>query len=210
MPGQKCSVCSNSHRQEIDRLVADPVNSLRRIAAQFHLSATSLRRHRTLHLVPALAHAVAEKHAKRVEDLAEFEIGRREARVASMNDRWRKLHQIAQERGAGMEDVPGGKTGLLVRHVKGIGSGDNFQEIEEYKVDTGLLREMRAHEQAAAEELGQREIGGSHVTSAGPTVLIFVPSAQMAPGQVPTGSRIIDIVPGPWRGIEAPKNEEQL
>lgn len=54
-----------------------------------------------------------------------------------------------------MKDVPGGNTGLLVRTTKGIGSGDTFQIVDEYAVDTGLLRELREHEKQAAQELGQ-------------------------------------------------------
>jgi hypothetical protein len=46
--------------------------------------------------------------------------------------------------------IPGGTTGLLVRDYKGK---DANQEI--YRVDVGLLQEMRFHEKQAAQELGQ-------------------------------------------------------
>ena len=36
-----------------------------------------------------------------------------------------------------------------------IGVGANQQTIEEYAIDTGLLKEFRAHEQQAAQELGE-------------------------------------------------------
>jgi hypothetical protein len=54
-----------------------------------------------------------------------------------------------------MENVPGGRTGLLVRQIKAVGAGVNRKLVPEYVVDTGLLREIRATAQQAAEELGQ-------------------------------------------------------
>jgi class 3 adenylate cyclase len=42
-----------------------------------------------------------------------------------------------------------------VRNVKGIGAGENYREVREYEVDVALLRELRAHEEQAARELGQ-------------------------------------------------------
>jgi hypothetical protein len=80
-----------------------------------------------------------------------------ERRVASLNDRWNRLRRIMDERSVdpSMKGVPGGTTGLLVRQLKGLGSGDTFQVVEEYAIDTTLLRELREHERQAAQELGQ-------------------------------------------------------
>jgi hypothetical protein len=55
----------------------------------------------------------------------------------------------------GTEEAAGGSTGLLVRTEKVIGTGDKATKITEYAVDTALLKELRAHEQQAAQELGQ-------------------------------------------------------
>lgn len=84
-------------------------------------------------------------------------LGRRERRVRALDDRWRLLLQVIEERAAdpAVSAVPGGSTGMLVRQLKGVGSGDNFQLVEEYEVDTGLLKELREHERQAAQELGQ-------------------------------------------------------
>ena len=71
------------------------------------------------------------------------------------------MRQVIDERGgsAGLSDVPGGTTGLLVKDYKGK---DADQPV--HKVDTSLLAELRAHEKQAAEELGQwsekRELTG--------------------------------------------------
>jgi hypothetical protein len=55
----------------------------------------------------------------------------------------------------------GGETGLLVRQIKLAASGAT---VEEFAVDTGLLKELRAHQEQAAKELGQwtekREVTG--------------------------------------------------
>jgi hypothetical protein len=53
--------------------------------------------------------------------------------------------------------APGWKTGLMVRTEKQIGAGEKAIRVVEFAVDTGLLRELRAHEEQAAKELGQWE-----------------------------------------------------
>ena len=66
------------------------------------------------------------------------------------------MTEVIRQRAVNLKDVPGGgNTGLLVRQVKGIGKGEDFQVVEEYAVDTGLLRELREHEKQAAIELGE-------------------------------------------------------
>lgn len=84
-------------------------------------------------------------------------IARREKRVAALHDRWRRMHRVIDERAESdrMADVPGGTTGLLAHTVKGVGRGEDFQLIDLYEVDTGLLKELREHEKQAAQELGQ-------------------------------------------------------
>lgn len=67
------------------------------------------------------------------------------------------MQQVIAERAEDIElqDVAGGKTGLIVHNVKGVGKGEDFQLIDLYEVDTGLLKELREHEKQAAQELGQ-------------------------------------------------------
>jgi hypothetical protein len=80
-----------------------------------------------------------------------------ENRVTALMRRAALLETIRRERGKSeeMAGVPGGKTGLIVHQVKGIGKGEDFQLVDLYMVDCGLLSEMRAHEQQIAKELGQ-------------------------------------------------------
>jgi hypothetical protein len=60
------------------------------------------------------------------------------------------MRRVIDERAAWADfaDVPGGTTGLLVKDYKG-------KEADQlvYKVDTGLLGELRGHERQAAAEL---------------------------------------------------------
>lgn len=80
-----------------------------------------------------------------------------QSRVSALEDRWERMRRVISERAADpeMQDVPGGKTGLLCMTFKQLGSGLTATVVREYKVDTALLYELREHEQQAAEELGQ-------------------------------------------------------
>jgi hypothetical protein len=106
-----------------------------------------------------------EEFAARIEELREqFDIAvqrhavaKRLRRVKALNDRWMRMQKVIEERAAdpAMQEVPGGKTGLLVHDVKVVGGGDNVRVVDLYQVDTGLLKELREHERQAAQELGQ-------------------------------------------------------
>lgn len=107
-------------------------------------------------------------------------IANRQNRVAALNDRWQRIQQVIEARAAdpAMQRAAGGSTGLLVRKVvlvKVYNSATEVEEIEddeapegdllfsakrsveveEFALDTGLLRELREHEKQAAQELGQ-------------------------------------------------------
>jgi DNA-binding XRE family transcriptional regulator len=86
-------------------------------------------------------------------------IADRVKRVLALDDRWQRMKTVIEERADSkeMEHVPGGKTGLLVHQIKAVGRGEDFQLIDLYVVDDGLLSEMRATEKQAAIEAGQWE-----------------------------------------------------
>ncbi len=112
--------------------------------------------------------AARKKSSKRYRDLREvFEkealeegLARRAVRVAEKMKRHQLLRQVIEERGRAnyMQEVEGGKTGLLVRDFKGA----LYQPV--YKVDAALLKEMRDLEREIAIELGEwtekRELAG--------------------------------------------------
>lgn len=84
-------------------------------------------------------------------------IAKRVKRIERCSQTWESAKRLIAERAADpkMQGVPGGTTGLLVHQLKGIGKGDDYQVVDEYAVDTGLLREMRELEKQVATELGQ-------------------------------------------------------
>lgn len=88
-------------------------------------------------------------------------------RLNEYQTRWDKMRTVIEERAVAveMQEVAGGKTGLLVRTLKSIGSGEKAATVEEFAVDTGLLREIRELELQVSKELGQfiekHEVGGT-------------------------------------------------
>lgn len=107
-----------------------------------------------------------------------------ENRVDALSERWRRLQRVIDARAQEMAgECAGGETGLLVRQVKFVKvlelqkatarrlaageideddlSDEDFaptrqvRPVLEYAVDTGLLAEVRHHEEQAAKELGQ-------------------------------------------------------
>lgn len=83
----------------------------------------------------------------------------KENRLRALDARWRLLQRVIEERAESeiMQTAPGGKTGLMVHTVKGLGSGPTFERVDLFTVDTGLLAELRDHEKQAAIEMGQWE-----------------------------------------------------
>jgi len=82
-----------------------------------------------------------------------------EQRIAALNDRWLRLQRVIAARSTDPKYVKGagGGTGLLAHKIKAVGSGDNTLIVDEFEVDTGLLKELREIEKQAAIELGQWE-----------------------------------------------------
>ena len=141
-------------RERAAQLVADGQQNDTQIAAALQIGGRTLDYWK----VRPEFHARVEAHLAAFREKIRAEgIANRQNRVDALNDRWGKLHQIAQERGAdpAMATIPGGTTGYLVHQVKQLGGGPSAQIIDEYVLDTGLLSELRANEQQAAKELGQ-------------------------------------------------------
>lgn len=78
-------------------------------------------------------------------------------RIREYERRWDRMRTVIEERAVApeMQQIAGGRTGLLVRTEKGIGSGEKAVIVEEFAVDTGLLREIRELELQVSKELGQ-------------------------------------------------------
>lgn len=134
-------------------LVAEDTLTDQQIAAACGVTDRTIWRWKKL----AVFLAAVDAHRTRWRDEIEQQgIANRKNRVDALNERWRLMRQVIEERAASRdEEAPGAGTGLLVRQIKSIGFGENNQTVEEYTVDTGLLKELRAHEEQAAKELGQ-------------------------------------------------------
>lgn len=111
------------------------------------------------------------QHVAEIQERVRSEgLGRLDKRMAGYEKRHALMMQVIDERGQQMatnedgEIIPGGSTGLLVRQYKSIGTGPNARQVEEYHVDTGLLRELRELEKQIAQDAGQfaerQEISG--------------------------------------------------
>ncbi len=140
--------------EQAAQLIAAGDLSLTEIAERLEVDRRTLHRWRQ---APEFASRV-DQHIEEIRrEIRRHGIGVVERRVTALDDRWRRLQRVMDERGAApeMADVPGGSTGLLVRRVKRIGAGPSVKTIEEFAVDTRLLSELREHEKQAAQELGQ-------------------------------------------------------
>jgi len=106
---------------------------------------------------PAFAARVDEISAEICEKALKEGISRREKRLAVQNDTHNKLLVVIQERAKDpeLQTVPGGKTGLVCKTVKGIGKGDDFRVVEQYATDTDTIKAILSIHEQTAKELGQ-------------------------------------------------------
>jgi predicted DNA-binding protein (UPF0251 family) len=143
----------NSKRIEAAALVAVDALSDEDIADKVGVARSTLNRWKEHSEFKARVSQIITEAREKLEGKGVVE---KQNRLAALNDRWGRMRRVIEQRAENLKDIPGGgNTGLLVRQVKGIGKGEDFQVVEEYAVDTGLLREMREHERQAAQELGE-------------------------------------------------------
>lgn len=129
---------------------------------------------------PRFLDAVNEHTARVQAAMLQLDIAKRHKRVAILDSLLTGSLQIIEERAAvyargeseptdGGGDLaqdtdpdgepwvaPGASTGLLVRQVKIIGTGNNAMKTIEYQVDTGLVKQIESLMDKAASELGQK------------------------------------------------------
>lgn len=104
------------------------------------------------------------KFAQRVDDLVSnyaaralnAGLARKERRLRVLNEMHDKILQVIDERGedVSMATIPGGKTGIVVRNLKSIGKGDDFQVVESYEIDIGAIRTIASLQEQVVKELG--------------------------------------------------------
>lgn len=132
-----------------------------RIAAELNLNRHTIgewRKHPEF-LARIEDHLAAFREAMLSEGIAE-----KAYRMHVLQTRHEQIAQVFAERAkaADMQKVPGGKTGLLVRKLKGVGKGQDYKVVEEFEGDTGLLAAERdTLEQAKREMEAVEGAGGS-------------------------------------------------
>lgn len=161
-------------------LAADDISD-REIAAKLHISRTTLH---TWKQHPEFAGRVGGERGQIQAGMLKLAIAKKHERVKVLDDLQTDLLTIRQARAAeyaalaaqraaepetkrvsrevfgGRGEVPaGGETGLILRTIKQIGSGPMATIVEEFGIDTGMIREIRALHEQAARELGQWDSG---------------------------------------------------
>ncbi|MDB5349482.1 MAG: Helix-turn-helix of insertion element transposase [Planctomycetota bacterium] len=163
-------------------LAADNLTD-RQISAKLDIARSTLS---VWKLHPEFAARVDEFRAEIRESIRKKGIAVKENRVRALNTRWKALHRVIEARAAEMEEIPGGDTGLLCHTVRGIGRGEDFERIDVYEVDTGLLRELRETEKQAAQELGQWAEKHEHTgPDGGALILTFKAAIEKVYGERP-------------------------
>jgi len=99
--------------------------------------------------------AVKDADAKLLAAALRLPVARKHHRMKVLNDLHMKALTVIDERADERAyDAPGMGSGLVVHQTKQIGSGKYAQTIDEFAVDTGLMREIRAIQEQAAKETG--------------------------------------------------------
>ena len=141
-------------RETAAQFVADDRLTDREIAEQCGIDKATLERWKLQPSFKTRVQAIVAEYAKRA---LKHGIARRERRMGVLNELHNKLLQVIDERAKSeeMAAVPGGRTGIVTKTVKGVGKGEDFRTVEEYRVDTASIAEIRDIQKQAAEELGQ-------------------------------------------------------
>jgi hypothetical protein len=85
----------------------------------------------------------------------------RDNRLKLQQDIANRLLMVIEDRAAAYANAPGGRSGLLAMDYKG--AGEDMREV--YKVDTGVLSELRELQKQIATELGQWQEPASQAVS---------------------------------------------
>lgn len=93
------------------------------------------------------------------QESLKFGIARRETRISVQQELQSKLLTVIDERAKEAREanstVPGMRTGLVCRTLKGIGKGSDFQVVETFETDVSTVKALVALHELAAREMGQ-------------------------------------------------------
>lgn len=105
--------------------------------------------------LPECKARIAEIRAETAEGLKRAGLRVKENRLDHLNTLVDRIYLVIEGRAADMAEVPGGKSGLLLRKRKSIGWGENTEKVEEYAFDRALVEELREILKHAAQETGE-------------------------------------------------------
>jgi hypothetical protein len=142
-------------RETAASLVADDTLSDIEIASKVGVGKATLERWKKVPQFYARVLEIREALRKTAAEVAlQHGIANCRERMVCLNELWNRLQRVVNDRAKApdMQNIPGGRTGLLVHRVRSIG-GD--ETVDEYAVDTGLLHELREYAKQAAQDMGQ-------------------------------------------------------
>lgn len=136
-------------------MLAPADRTIRSVIAELGISRTQFFKWRQDPLFDRLLEESRAAYAKRF-----FHIGlvNKEQRLMHLNDMHERLMEVIEERAESpiYKEAPGGSTGLIVKTIRIITpKGKPPIRINEYKVDTATLAELREIQRDVAEEMGQ-------------------------------------------------------
>ena len=168
-------------RELAAQMIADDELSNREIAEQLGVVERTIERWCKNQEFKERVAEIAKAYADRVLNKG---IARKEKRLEILKNLQSKLEQVISERAADPElaSIPGGKTGLVTKQLKGIGKGGDFQVVEVYEVDTATLKEIRAILEQVAEGVGQKVTKHEHTGPDGDPIAVRVKLEQLLAG----------------------------
>lgn len=152
---QNATKLSNKRHEKAAQMVADDDLTDDKIAAELGIHKATLERWKATPEFEARVEQITDAYAKRA---LMHGLAVQEKRISIMNELHAKLLRIIAERAADptMQAIPGGDTGLVVRTIKGIGKGDDYQVVEVFEVDTMTVKAIREIHNQVADEVGQK------------------------------------------------------
>jgi hypothetical protein len=140
----------SADKREAAQLVAEDELTNDEIAARLKIGLRTLYDWKSNPLFDAEVQEIGEQAGTLILRYAVAKLARR---LSFMDERYLSMKAVIAARAKEHRKVPGGKTGLLVRRLKMLGSGESATLVEEYEVDVGLLREIRELEREVARQV---------------------------------------------------------
>ena len=216
-----------SHRQEkAARLLAEGNLIQSKIADEINVTRRTLSRWITDPSFAAFQTRLVEYRQRYAQQVLSSGLARREKRVQKLSNLHRRLEAVINERAADptMANVPGGKTGVVVRTLKSLEVHEDVRDangqvvgkrlvkkvIPEYRTDTATTAELRHLQEQIAVECGDRfeeQSGPQTLTAIAITVHYEQPQQVIKEPSIDVEAEAVDIA-GPTITIEraAPRN----